>query len=95
MMFHSSNSEENRYRRYQQWFHRQADSLHRQRSHGGAPHLSNALNAAMLGLMGIHAQRKHSEIVIIFGCTIITKGGDLVNIVPADVRMKLTCGEQK
>lgn len=57
---------------------------------GGAPHLGvNALNAAMLGLMGIHAQREtlqdkdHIRVH-----PIITKGGDLVNIVPADVRME-------
>ncbi len=57
---------------------------------GGAPHLGiNALNAAMLGLMGVHAQREtfldddHIRVH-----PIITKGGDLVNIVPADVRME-------
>ncbi len=57
---------------------------------GGAPHEGvNALNAAMLGLMSIHAQREtfldddHIRVH-----PIITKGGDLVNIVPADVRME-------
>jgi len=57
---------------------------------GGAPHAGvNALNAAMLGLMGIHAQRetlKDDDHIRIH--PIITKGGDLVNIIPADVRME-------
>lgn len=49
----------------------------------------NALNAAMLGLMGIHALRetfRDKDIVRVH--PIITKGGDLVNSVPADVRME-------
>jgi amidohydrolase len=49
----------------------------------------NALNAAMLGLMGIHALREtfpDSDIVRVH--PIITKGGDLVNSVPADVRLE-------
>ncbi len=58
---------------------------------GGAPHAGvNALNAAMLGLMGIHAQRetlKDDDTVRIH--PIMTKGGDLVNIVPADVRLEM------
>lgn len=48
----------------------------------------NALNAAMLGLMGIHAMRetfKDDDTIRVH--PIITKGGDLVNSVPADVRM--------
>lgn len=49
----------------------------------------NALNAAMLGLMAIHVQREtfrdEDQIRV---HPIITKGGDLVNIVPADVRME-------
>ncbi len=57
---------------------------------GGAPHMGvNALNAALLGLMGIHAQRetlKDDDHIRIH--PIINKGGDLVNIVPADVRME-------
>lgn len=57
---------------------------------GGAPHLGiNALNAALLGLMGIHANRetfKDEDTIRIH--PIITKGGDLVNIIPADVRME-------
>ena len=57
---------------------------------GGAPHDGiNALNAAMLGLMGIHAQRetlRDDDHVRIH--PIINKGGDLVNIIPADVRME-------
>ncbi|MDP2872564.1 MAG: amidohydrolase [Bacillota bacterium] len=58
---------------------------------GAAPHEGiNALNAAMLGLFGIHAQRetlRDDDTVRIH--PIITKGGDLVNIVPADVRVEL------
>jgi amidohydrolase len=58
---------------------------------GAAPHEGiNALNAAMLALMGIHAQRetfKDEDSVRVHG--IITKGGDLVNVVPADVRMEM------
>lgn len=58
---------------------------------GAAPHAGiNALNAAMLGLFGIHAQRetlRDDDTVRIH--PIFTKGGDLVNIVPADVRVEL------
>jgi amidohydrolase len=49
----------------------------------------NALNAAMLGLMGVHALRetfRDGDIVRVH--PIITKGGDLVNSVPADVRLE-------
>jgi amidohydrolase len=57
---------------------------------GGAPHNGvNALNAAIMGLQGIHAQRetfKDDDHIRIH--PIITKGGDLVNIVPADVRIE-------
>lgn len=57
---------------------------------GGAPHNGvNALNAAMLGMMAIHAQRetfKDADHIRVH--PIITKGGDLVNIIPADVRME-------
>ncbi len=57
---------------------------------GGAPDRGvNALNAAMLGLMGIHAQRetfKDEDSIRVH--PIITKGGDLVNIVPADVTIE-------
>ena len=56
----------------------------------GAPHEGiNALNAAMVGLMGVHALRetfRDGDIVRVH--PIITKGGDLVNIVPADVRLE-------
>ena len=52
---------------------------------GGAPERGiNALDAAMLGLMGIHAQRstfKDSDNIRVH--PILTHGGDLVNIVPA------------
>lgn len=57
---------------------------------GGAPFEGvNALNAAMLGLMGIHAQRetfRDEDRIRVH--PIITRGGDLVNIVPADVRLE-------
>jgi amidohydrolase len=57
---------------------------------GGAPHEGiNALNAAMAAMMCIHAQRetfKDEDHIRVH--PIITKGGDLVNIVPADVRME-------
>jgi len=57
---------------------------------GAAPHEGvNALNAAMLGLMGIHANRetfKDEDHIRIH--PIITKGGDIVNVVPADVRLE-------
>ncbi len=57
---------------------------------GGAPHLGiNALNAAMAAIMCIHALRetfRDEDHVRIH--PIITKGGDMVNTVPADVRME-------
>jgi amidohydrolase len=57
---------------------------------GGSPHKGiNALNAAMLGLMGIHAQRetfRDEDNIRVH--PIITKGGEIVNNVPADVRME-------
>ena len=57
---------------------------------GGAPHLGvNALNAALIGLLGIHAQRetfKDEDSVRVH--PIMTRGGELVNVVPADVRLE-------
>ncbi len=57
---------------------------------GGAPEKGvNALKAAMLGLQAIDMQRetfKEKDTIRIH--PIITKGGDLVNIVPADVRIE-------
>jgi amidohydrolase len=57
---------------------------------GGAPHRGiNALNAAMLALSAIHAQRetfRDEDTIRVH--PIITKGGDVVNAVPADVRME-------
>jgi amidohydrolase len=50
---------------------------------------ANALNAAALAIMAINAQRetfKESDRVRVH--PIITRGGDMVNIVPADVRME-------
>ncbi len=57
---------------------------------GGAPDKGiNALNAALLGIMGVHTLRetfKDNDHIRIH--PIITRGGDLVNIVPADVRIE-------
>jgi amidohydrolase len=57
---------------------------------GGAPHFGiNALNAAMIGLIGIHAQRetfRDEDCIRVH--PIITRGGELVNVVPADVRIE-------
>ncbi|PIE55459.1 MAG: amidohydrolase [Dethiosulfovibrio peptidovorans] len=55
-----------------------------------APHEGvNALNAAILGINGIHAMREtfidDDHVRVHF---IITKGGDTVNSIPADVRME-------
>jgi amidohydrolase len=60
-------------------------------AHAGAEPFEgiNALNAAALSLMAINSQRetfKDSDRIRVH--PIITKGGDLVNIVPADVRME-------
>jgi amidohydrolase len=49
----------------------------------------NALNAAMMGMMGVHAIREtFQEKDYIRFHPIITQGGDLVNVVPSDVRME-------
>ncbi len=57
---------------------------------GGAPEKGiNALNAALLGIMGIHAQRetfKEQDTIRVH--PIITKGGEIVNNVPADVKIE-------
>jgi len=57
---------------------------------GGAPHAGiNALNAATIALSAIHAQRetfKDADTIRVH--PIITKGGEVVNIVPDDVRME-------
>lgn len=60
-------------------------------AHSGAtPHLGvNALNAASLALNNINAQRetfRDEDHIRVH--PIITKGGDIVNVVPADVRME-------
>ena len=57
---------------------------------GGAPHMGvNALNAAMIALSAIHAQREtYRDEDTIRIHPIITKGGASVNSVPADVRME-------
>lgn len=57
---------------------------------GSSPHKGiNALNAAHIGLAAIHAQRetfKDEDAIRVH--PIITRGGDLVNVVPADVRLE-------
>ena len=57
---------------------------------GGAPHLGiNALNAASLALMAIHSIREtFQDDDTIRVHPIITKGGEAVSAVPADVRME-------
>ncbi len=60
-------------------------------AHAGAvPHEGiNALNAACLGLLAIHAQREtFQDKDAIRVHPIITKGGDIVNVVPSDVRLE-------
>ncbi len=61
-------------------------------SHAGArpEHGTNALNAAALGILGVHAQRetfRDEDVIRVH--FVMTKGGDLVNIVPDDVRLEL------
>ncbi|EMJ9773641.1 amidohydrolase [Morganella morganii] len=55
-----------------------------------APHMGiNALNAAMMGIMGVNAIREtFQEKDYIRFHPIITRGGDLVNVTPSDVRME-------
>jgi amidohydrolase len=57
---------------------------------GGAPHMGiNALNAAMIAMSGIHAQREtYRDDDTIRIHPIITQGGVAVSSVPADVRME-------
>jgi amidohydrolase len=57
---------------------------------GGAPHLGvNALNAAVVSLVALNAQREtFQDMESIRIHPIITKGGDLVNVVPADIRIE-------
>jgi amidohydrolase len=60
-------------------------------AHAGAvPHEGvNALNAACLGILAIHAQREtFQDKDAIRVHPIITKGGDVVNVVPSDVRLE-------
>ncbi|MBI2940681.1 MAG: amidohydrolase [Chloroflexi bacterium] len=57
---------------------------------GGAPHQGvNALSAAMVALAAINAQRetfRDEDSIRVH--PIITRGGDVVNVIPADVRME-------
>lgn len=69
---------------------KRAQFLGRARHAGAAPHEGiNALNAAMIGLFAIHAQRdtfRDEDSVRVH--PIITKGGEAPNVVPADVRVE-------
>ena len=66
-------------------------------SHAAMPHQGiNALKAAQLGLQAIDANRDtFQEKDTIRVHPIITKGGDLVNVVPADVRLGNICQGQQ
>lgn len=57
---------------------------------GASPHEGvNALNAACLGILAIHAQREtFQDQDAIRVHPIITKGGDIVNVVPSEVRLE-------
>lgn len=57
---------------------------------GGSPHMGiNALNAASLAIMAIHANREtFQDQDSIRVHPIITRGGEVVNAVPADVRIE-------
>ncbi|HZK10190.1 MAG TPA: amidohydrolase [Clostridia bacterium] len=69
---------------------KKANFIGREAHSGGAPHLGiNALNAASLALNNINAQRetfKDEDHIRVH--PIITKGGDIVNVVPSDVRLE-------
>ena len=69
---------------------KQVQFLGRSAHAGGSPHLGiNALNAATLALMAIHANREtFQDKDSIRVHPIITRGGSAVNAVPADVRME-------
>jgi len=63
-----------------------------QAAHAGAgPEAGiNALNAAALGILGVHTQRetfRDEDVIRVH--FILTKGGDVVNTVPDDVRLEL------
>lgn len=66
---------------------KQIQFLGRSSHAGGSPHMGiNALNAASLAMMGIHANREtFQDQDCIRVHPIITRGGDVVNAVPADV----------
>ena len=69
---------------------KQIQFLGRSAHSGGSPHMGvNALNAAALAIMAIHANRetfKDQDSIRVH--PIITRGGDVVNAVPADVRIE-------
>ncbi|MDD5081804.1 MAG: amidohydrolase [Dehalococcoidales bacterium] len=69
---------------------KQAQFIGRSAHAGGEPHKGiNALNAAMIALNAIHAQRetfRDDDTVRVH--PIITRGGEVVNIVPEDVRLE-------
>jgi metal-dependent amidase/aminoacylase/carboxypeptidase family protein len=56
---------------------------------GGPDRAVNALNAAMLGMMAIHANREtFADEDHVRVHPIMTRGGDLVNVVPSDARLE-------
>jgi amidohydrolase len=69
---------------------KQIQFLGRSAHAGGSPHMGiNALNAAALALMAIHANRetfRDQDSIRVH--PIITRGGEVVNAVPADVRIE-------
>lgn len=95
MMFHSLNFEDNKncvIKSYTNGFISKQATFEGVGAHAGiAPHLGvNALNAATLAINNINSQRetfKDEDKVRV--STIITHGGDIVNIVPSKVRMEI------
>ena len=69
---------------------KQIEFLGRSAHAGGSPHMGiNALNAAALAMMAIHANREtFQDQDSIRVHPIITRGGDVVNAVPADVTLE-------
>lgn len=94
LMMHSSSYDDNNkatlIRTSNGFIGKKVSFIGREAHSGGSPHLGiNALNAATLALGNINAQRetfKDEDHIRVH--PIITKGGDIVNVVPADVRME-------
>lgn len=94
LMMHSQGFEEGTKMKFVQasngFIGKKINFIGREAHAGSSPHLGiNALNAANLALNNIHAQREtFREEDRIRVHPIITKGGDIVNSVPADVKME-------